>query len=436
MNTHGGIEMKFGIKTLDDVDVKGKKVLVRFDINATITKKDMKIQNPLRLKEIGDTLNALKDAAVVILAHQGRAGDKDFTSLEPHAKVMKELYGAKVKFVRDITGPAAVDAIKALKPGEILLLENVRMLAEETLEAPPEQLAKTILVETLAPLFQLFVNDAYGAAHRGQTSLVGFTEVLPSVMGRIMEKELEAMEKVMTNPVEPRVFLVGGAKVDTKFDVVKALLEKNKADKILVCGLLQNVFLAAMGKDVKEINKKPIKNFDKYIPAAEKLLETYGDILVIPTDLAVNQNGERVEVSVDELPDEFASNDIGPETVNKFVEIISSAGTIAANGPPGVFENKGFDTGSKTVLEAMANSNAYVVVGGGELGGYAEDQKIQVSFISTGGGAMLEYMTGKELPVIAALRKAATAKPAAKPEAKPAAKAPAKPAAKTPAKKK
>ncbi len=421
--------MKYGIKTLEDVDVKGKKVLVRFDINATITKKDMKIQNPLRLKEIGDTLNALKDAAVIILAHQGRAGDKDFTSLAPHAKVMQELFGNKVKFVPDIIGPAAIDAIKKVKPGEILLLENVRMLAEETLEAPPDQLAKTYLVETLAPLVDIFVNDAYGAAHRGQTSLVGFTEKLPSVMGKIMEKELDAMDKVMTKPAKPRVFLIGGAKVDTKFDVAKALLEGGKADKLLVCGLLQNVFLEAMGKSVKDVNKKPIKNFDKYIPEAKKLLEKFKDVIVLPEDLAINKEGAREEVSVDNLSDKYATADIGEKTIKKFVEIISKAGTIAANGPPGVFETKGFEKGSKAVLEAMAASKAYVVVGGGELGGYADDLKVKLSFISTGGGAMLEYMTGKELPVIAALRKAATpkeTKPAAKPETKPAEKVDAK----------
>lgn len=399
--------MKHGLMTLDDVDVKGKKVLVRFDLNSTVTIADPVIKDTLRLDEIKPTLEALKEAAVIILAHQGRKGKKDFTSLKPHADVLTKIYGARFKFVDDTIGDKAVNAIKALKPGEILLLENVRFLEEETQKGTPEELSKTKFVQTLAPLVDIFVNDAYGAAHRGQTSLVGFTPLLPSYIGRILEEEIEVMEKILSKPDKPMIYVIGGAKVETKFKVLKNLLDNKKADKILVCGLLQNIMLAGAGVDIHEINKKPIKEFDEYVGTAKEIYDKYKDKLVLPVDLAINVNGERKEVGINELPEEYPSNDIGHKTAEEFVKIIKGAGTVAANGPAGVFENPDFAYGSKEILHAMADSKAYSIVGGGEMGGYANTLKLDMNFISTGGGAMLEYLTGKKLPVIAALEKAA-----------------------------
>ena len=399
--------MKFGLMTLDDVDVKGKKVLVRFDLNSTVTVDDPVIKDTLRLDQIKPTLDDLKEAAVIILAHQGRKGKKDFTSLKPHAEVLKKRYGDRFKFVDDTIGEKAVNAIKNLKPGEILLLENVRFLEEEMQKGTPEELSKTKFVQTLAPLVDIYVNDAYGAAHRSQTSLVGFTAVLPSYAGRILEREIEVMEKILSNPDRPMIYVIGGAKVETKFKVLKNLLENNKADKILVCGLLQNIMLAGAGIEIHEVNKKPIKNFDEYLQTAKEIYEKYQDKLELPVDLALNKNGERIEVDVNNLPPDYPSNDIGHKTAEKFVSIIKEAGTVAANGPAGVFENPTFAYGSKEILHAMADSKAYSIVGGGEMGGYANTLKLNMDFISTGGGAMLEYLTGKKLPVIAALEKAA-----------------------------
>ncbi|NVM52096.1 MAG: phosphoglycerate kinase [Candidatus Helarchaeota archaeon] len=399
--------MKHGLMTLDDVDVKGKKVLIRFDLNSTVTIEDPVIKDTLRLDQIKPTLEDLKEAAVIILAHQGRKGKKDFTSLQPHANVLKERYGDRLKFVDDTVGEKAVNAIKALKPGEILLLENVRFLEDEMQKGTPEELSKTKFVQTLAPLVDLYVNDAYGAAHRGQTSLVGFTPALPSCAGRILEREIDVMENILTNPDKPMIYVIGGAKVETKFKVLKNLLENKKADKILVCGLLQNIMLAGAGVDIKEVNKKPIKGFDDYVGTAKEIYKKYKDQLVLPIDLALNKNNERIEVGIDALSKDYSSNDIGHKTTEKFVEIIKEAGTIVANGPAGVFENEPFAYGSKEILHAMADSKAYSIVGGGEMGGYANTLKLDMNFISTGGGAMLAYLTGKKLPVIAALEKAA-----------------------------
>ncbi|MHA1269039.1 MAG: phosphoglycerate kinase [Candidatus Helarchaeota archaeon] len=402
--------MKYGIKTLDDFDVKGKKVLVRADINSTITRKENKLMNLLRIKELKDTLEYLKDAAVVLIAHQGRPGGKDYTSLAPHAEAMNNLYGGRVKFVDDLFGSKAIEEIKALKQGEILVLENVRFYAEEIkLKDDIEKMANSHFVQRLAPLFDLYVNDAYGAAHRSSPSLIGFTEVLPSCMGRILEREVEVMEeKILGNPKKPVVFSIGGAKVDTKFKVLKNLLENNKADLILISGLLQNIMLAGAGIDIGEINKKPIKKFDSYLSTAKEIYEKYKDKIKLPIDLSLNDNGKRKDVPVEDLNKyDIPSNDIGEKTANEYVKIIKEAGTVVANGPPGVFENPPFHLGSKMILEAMGESNAFTAVGGGEMGGYCQDLNIPISFISTGGGAMLDYLTGKKLPVIAALEKAA-----------------------------
>ncbi|MFX1294996.1 MAG: phosphoglycerate kinase [Promethearchaeota archaeon] len=399
--------MKFGLMTLDDVDVKGKKVLIRFDLNSTVTVDDPVIKDTLRLDQIKPTLEDLKEAAVIILAHQGREGKKDFTSLKPHADVLKKWYGDRFKFVDDTIGEKAVNAIKNLRPGEILLLENVRFLEEEMRKGTPEELSKTKFVQTLAPLVDIYVNDAYGAAHRGQTSLVGFTPVLPSYAGRILEREIEIMEKILGNPDKPIIYCIGGAKVETKFKVLKNLLENKKADKILVCGLLQNIILAGAGVDIHDINKKPIKNFDEYISTAKEIYDKYKANLVLPIDLAINENNVRINYDIDNLPTDFASCDIGFKTVDKFVSIIKEAGTIVANGPAGIFENPLFAYGSRIILETMAESKAFSIVGGGEMGGFANKLNLNMNYISTGGGAMLAYLTGKKLPVIAALEKAA-----------------------------
>ena len=402
--------MKYGMKTIDDFDVKGKKVLVRVDINSTITRKDNKLMNLLRIEELKVTLDALKGAAVAIMAHQGRPGGKDYTSLAPHAEAMKKLYGDRVKFVDDLFGSKAKEAIKVLKPGEVLVLENVRFYAEEVELKDDIDCANSHMVEELAPLFDIYLNDAYGAAHRSSPSLIGFTKKLPSGAGKILEREVTMMEEnILGSAAKPVVFVIGGAKVDTKFKVLKNLLDNNKADKILVCGLLQNIMLAGAGIEIGAINKKPIKNFDEYVKTAKEIYDKYKDKLELPVDLALNSNGKRIEVGINDLlkhPNE-PSNDIGSKTIEKYKEIIKSAGTVAANGPPGVFEVEPFHLGSKELLEAMPSAK-FSAVGGGEMGGYCQDLGIKIDFISTGGGAMLDYLTGKKLPVIKALEEAAS----------------------------
>ena len=221
--------MVYTFLTLDDINISNKSVLVRVDINSPISPRNGKILDISRMRAIQDTLSDLKSAKVVLLAHQSRPGKRDFTTLKPHARVLRTLTRGRVRFIEDIFGPAARAAIKSTSINEILLLENVRFYAEENIEARPEKLKKTHLVKKLSPYFDLFVNDAFPAAHRSHPSLVGFTEVLPTVAGRVMERELNALNKSL-NPDRPCAFVVGGSKVYTKLKIIENIIKNGKAD--------------------------------------------------------------------------------------------------------------------------------------------------------------------------------------------------------------
>ncbi len=400
--------MKFKFLTLDDVSLANKRVLVRVDINSPIANNST-ILETTRIKSILPTLEALKNSKTVLLAHQSRPGKKDFTSLEVHASVLKNLVDRPVKFIDDIFGTAARNAIKELKNGEILVLENVRFYSEEVAEdIPPENQAQTIMVKKLTPLFDLFVNDAFAAAHRAQPSLIGFTYTLPTVAGKVMEKELTVLNKIF-DPERPAVFIIGGAKVDTKLEIVKNILKNGKADKILLGGLLVNVFLEAKGYKIGEINKGCIKKFDSYISEAKNILKEDGDKIELPDDVAIEKDGKRYEVSCNELQGENRILDIGLDTIVKYSNIIVNSKTVVANGPLGLFEREDFALGTREILDAMTKCRHFTVVGGGELGGYAEILGVsgKIKHLSTGGGATLALLSGEKLPVIKALEESA-----------------------------
>lgn len=400
---------EFEFLTLDDVEVSGKKVLLRVDINSPIDPETLTILDDSRIKAILTTLKDLEDAAVVLMSHQSRPGKKDFTSLEPHVRILKKYLGDRVKFIDDIFGPAARKEIRKLPPGKILVLENVRFYSEENIEAPPKVLARTHLVRKLAHFFDLFVNDAFAAIHRSQPSLVGFAEVLPTVAGRLMEKELKALKKVLQNPEKPCVFFLGGAKVPDKMEIMLTALKKGKADKILLGGLLANIFLEAAGYNVGEENRKPLPGFEKLKNKAKTILEKYRDAIELPKDVAVEINNERVEVPIDKLPVKGQIKDIGINTIIHYSKILSNAATIVANGPAGIFEERQYAIGTTEILHSIANSKAYKVIGGGHLGAIANilNLNTKINHISTGGGAALSLLAGQKLPVIEALTNAA-----------------------------
>jgi phosphoglycerate kinase len=400
--------------TLNDVKVKDKVVLVRVDFNSAIDPKTQKILEDARIRAHAETTIrelAEKGAKVVILAHQGRKGDPDFIPLKQHAQILGKILKKPVKYVDDLFGEKAKSAIKSLKSGEILVLENVRTFAGETKDGSPEEHAKTELVKNLAPLADVFVNDAFAAAHRAHVSMIGFTAVLPSVAGRIMERELKSLGKVLENPEKPCVFILGGAKADDSLEISKYVLDKEIANYVLTGGVVGQVFLAAKGVDLGKPNMDYLKKkeFMNLLSGIKALIEKYPDRIKTPQDLAVEVKGRRKEISVDELPTEYPTYDIGTKTVDEYTKTIRKAKSIVISGPMGVYENKEFGFGTKRILEEIAGSKAFSLAGGGHTISAIEEFGLtkKISYISTAGGALIEFLMGRKLPGVVALEKAA-----------------------------
>ncbi len=410
-----GHENDFEVKglefpTLDNAKVQGKTVFVRVDINSPIDPKTGEILDDTRIKECASTIKELaeKEAKVVVLAHQGRPGGEDFTTLEKHSKKLSAAAGLEVKYIQDIFGPTAKDAIQKMRPGEVLLLENMRFCAEETLKGPPEKMAKTHLVRRLAELADIYVNDAFGAAHRSQPSLVGFGVVLPTFAGRLMERELKGLGRALT-PERPSVYVLGGAKVDDSLTIIENVFAKDIADFVLTGGLVGHALLAASGKDLGKPNLQLLidKGFGEEIERAKRLLSQHGNKIKTPLDLVVDAEGKPKELEVEQFPTELPIGDIGSRTVEEYSRMISEAKTVVANGPLGIFEKRGFERGTFRVLEAMASSQAFTILGGGHIVAAARTAGVtdRIKHISTGGGACISFLSGETMPVVELLTK-------------------------------
>ena len=404
-------------KTLDDFNLKNKVVLVRVDFNSEIDPNTKKVTSDVRIRAHAEsTLKELaeKGAKTVVLAHQGRKGDPDFTPLKQHAEILQKILKCPVKYVDDVFGDKAKTAIKALQGGEILVLENVRSWDGETKSAAPEVAAKTELVQNLAPLADLFVNDAFAAAHRGHVSMVGFTAVLPSAAGRIMERELKSLAKALEKPEKPCVYVMGGAKADDSLEISKYVLGNGIADYVLVGGVTSQLFLAAKGVDLGKGNMAFLekKELMGLVPGIKELMQKYGDKVQIPVDVALDVGGKRKEISVSKLPTENSIFDIGAKTVENYAKLISKAKSIVVSGPMGVYENKQFNYGTKKMLEAIANSKAFSLAGGGNTIAAIEEYGLtkKIGYISTAGGALIEFLMGKKLPGVVALENAVAEK--------------------------
>jgi phosphoglycerate kinase len=399
--------------TLDDVQVKNKIVLVRVDFNSEIDPETKKVTSDVRIRAHAEkTIKELaeKGAKIVVLAHQGRKGDPDFTPLKQHAEILGKILKCQIKYIDDVYGEKAKKAIRSLHGGEILVLENVRSFDAETKSGTPEQQAKTELVQNLAPLADLFVNDAFAAAHRGHASMVGFTAVLPSVAGRIMESELKSLSRALEKPKKPCVYVMGGAKADDSLEISKYVLSNGIADYVIVGGVTAQLFLAAKGIDLGKGNMAFLakKELTGLIPGIQALLKQYPEKVILPLDLALDVNGKRKEIVVTKLPTEYSIFDIGTKTVEKYAKLISDAKSIVVSGPMGVYENKKFNYGTRGVFKAIAASKGFSLAGGGNtiaaLQEYGLSKKI--GYISTAGGALIEFLMGKKLPGVVALETA------------------------------
>ena len=395
-------------KTLDDFDTEnsdslsrklygkkkvsgfaGKRVLLRSDLNSEVD--NGKVIEGERIKESAKTIKELRDkkAKVVVMAHQGRKGDKDFTDLKQHARLLNKY--VKIKYVPDVIGDLALEAIGKLKYGEALLLENIRGLDEEM--KPSDD---NVIVARLKGMFDIYINDAFSVSHRAQTSIVSFPKFLDSGVGRVMQRELESLEKIKINDC---LFLLGGNKVEDEMKILR------KRDNILTAGVLAHVCLWAKGYKAGKENGA-FEDILKYLPEVTELSKRKK--IYLPLDLALRVNGKRKEVSVENFPSGEKSYDIGKRTVAYYAEKIKKAKAIFIKGTVGVCEEKEFCYGTRELLNAVVKSDAFSVVGGGHITTAMKKLKVdkkKFDYISLSGGALIAYICGEKLPGLEALER-------------------------------
>jgi phosphoglycerate kinase len=394
------------IGTIKDLGAEGKTVLLRLDLNSPIDPSSNLILDDKRFREHLPTIRALSGSRVVIVTHQSRPGKKDFTTLEAHAEKLEQLLGKPVTYVDSIFGHHAREAVHAMKTGEVLMLENVRFNAEENLTLKPEEAKKTHLVKKLSSMADVFVNDAFGTAHRSQPTVVGLPMAMRSAGGLLMEKEVFTLSKVFSGAPRPVCMVLGGTKVDDSIDVARHVLDKGIADQVIVIGVVANVFLIAAGYNIGKPSTQLIAQlkYQAEIEKAKEILALYKDRVVMPQSVAVRENNRRVEYPVEKIPVEAPVLDIGMEAIADFVQALKKSGTVVFNGPAGLFEEADFATGTYELLKA-ASRVEFSVVGGGHTAAVIEKMGLDSDFthISTGGGACIEFLTGKKLPAVDAL---------------------------------
>jgi len=398
--------MPIKMLTLEDLDLDGKRVFARVDINTPIHPETGELMEQARFEDAVRTVADLNKSRLVVASHQGRVGRSDYTSLDVHAKVMAKMLGKKVKFVPDVFGPEALAQIDALSDGEILVLDNLRFAAEENQEYKPADAEKTFLVRRIKEHVDACVLDAFATAHRSSPSIVGFAGLVPTCAGWTVGRELRMLERIFAVEKGPYVTVLGGAKVSDRLEAVDALIANSRADKVLLCGVVGLVFLRAAGKLNWDIG---VEGEQKFVAKAKQLLDEDPERFALPVDVAVKSDGERKEVGPAELATATQILDIGSKTVDRYSHLIKGAGTVFMSGPPGAFEWDDFSAGTEGLLHAMASSFGTTIISGGHLSTALKKYGIhdQIDHISTAGGALVQYLAGKRLPLIDALERAA-----------------------------
>ena len=384
-------------KTVRDISVKGRRVLVRVDFNVPL--ENGEVADDTRIRAVLPTIQYLLEqgAAVILMSHLGRPQGqiRDELRMDPVARSLSKLLGREVTKVDDCVGPQVENAIAGLEPGQVLLLENLRF-------HPEEERNDEIFARQLASLADVYVNDAFGAAHRAHASTTGLTKYLPSVAGLLMERELLMLGEALANPTRPFVAVLGGAKVSGKIGVIRSLLRK--VDLLLVGGGMANTFLKAQGLEVGD----SLVDNDS-LAMAREMLEQAGKRLVLPVDVVVAdafaEDANSRTVGIKEVTSGWRILDIGPRTVGLFEEKLRSAGTVVWNGPMGVFEFPRFAAGTVGLATSLASSQATTIVGGGDSAAAVRQAGLEdrMTFVSTGGGASLMFLEGKSLPGVEAL---------------------------------
>ncbi|HVD52243.1 MAG TPA: phosphoglycerate kinase [Candidatus Udaeobacter sp.] len=391
----------FHKRTIRDVDVRGKRALVRVDFNVPLEKG--KVADDTRIRAALPTLSALIEggASIGLVSHLGRPKGTDAKlSLAPVAKRLAEITKREIPLLDESVGPGVEKAIRAMEPGDVVMLENVRFHPEEEKNDPA-------FAKKLAAGFDLYVNDAFGTAHRAHASTEGVARILPAYAGLLLEKELVALGGILDRPAHPFVAIIGGAKVSTKMDVLRSLVPR--VDTLAIGGGMANTFLLAMGRPIGRSLAEPDKQTEARrvideIKADGKELLLPLDVVAAPSADAEGASGAAI-YDVDEVPSNLAIVDIGPRTIERYATVIKSAKTIFWNGPVGVFEVPAFANGTRRIAELMAESGATTVVGGGESVQAVEEAGLadKMTHVSTGGGASLELIEGKTLPGVAAI---------------------------------
>ena len=384
-------------KTVRDIDLTGKRVLMRVDFNVPM--QDGKVTDDKRIRASLPTIKYVldQDAALILMSHLGRpksASESEF-SLRPAAEVLSSLLEIPVKMAPDFVGTEVETMVKDLQPGEVLMLENTRF-------HPGEEKNDLELAKQMSVLGEVYVNDAFGSAHRAHASTEAVARFLPAVSGFLMEQELEYLGRAVGNPEHPYVAILGGAKISDKIDVVESLL--SKADKLIIGGGMANTFLAAQGMNMQDslVEESALEN-------AKSILEKAGDKLILPVDAVIAdkfaEDANTQIVDVDKIPAGWRMLDVGPSTLELYKRALDGARLIVWNGPVGVFEMPKFAEGTFALAKMLAESGATTVIGGGDSASAVKKAGVakQMTHVSTGGGASLEFLEGKELPGVAAL---------------------------------
>ena len=405
--------------SIDQFDYFNKTVLLRVDINSPIDIKTKKIVNDYRIQKSIPTIKILLDngAKLAIIAHQGDTLDyQNLIPLHEHAKKLSLYLGTPVNYVDDVAGPEAQRQVKNLRPGKAVLLGNLRYLSEEvstfenSVKLKPTEMLQTQLVRGLAPLVDYYVNDAFSTAHRNSPSMVAFQELKPTAVGRLLYDEVTNLNKVMNEPERPSVFILGGAKISDAFGMMEQVLTSGAADHILTCGITGEIMLLAAGYQLGSIKEQFLKDRQLYVfvEHSKRYLQDYGEKISMPIDLAYCIDGKRQELLVENLPAEYMFQDVGTNTIEHYKAVIKKAHTLFVNGPPGVYEEPEFEKGTRIIWQAIASAEGFSVMGGGDTVTAATKfiDLRDIDYVCTAGGAMVQYLSGKQLPLIDALERA------------------------------
>ncbi len=394
---------------MDDFDLAGKTVYLRLDINSPINPITGEIMGIDRFRAHVETVRKLRESKVVIVAHQSRPGKDDFTSLKQHAQIFSHLIGKRITFIDQLFGSRVNEAVSSMSAGDVIMLENARFYSEEADLNSADLMEKSNIVRSLSPVFDYFIIDAFAAIHRAQTTLVGFKRQKPNIAGSLVEREVTMVDRFRIMKEKPKIAILGGAKIDDSISVSENFLASSSVDRILTGGVVGTIFIWASGVDIGKKNREfIIKNnpgYEKLLEKCRNILSKYGDRIMMPEDFILNPSGRRIYVN-GKIPDDETIGDIGIDTVVRYSEEIDRARGIFMNGPMGIYEIEAYSAGTREIMRSMAHSNAFRIAGGGHTLSALDILGLtgSIDHASTGGGALISYLSGESMPVLEALK--------------------------------